>query len=379
MFSMSSKTKRRKSSAGKNVLIFFIVFMILELLIVVGLSLLFKNKDSTPGIAGYHFYVMKSDKMGDVVPKGSLVVASNGTPSKDKINSAILCTDVEGIGTSVFWLDSIESKEGQDGVEYTIFQKNDPDTKYKIKSSNIVGIANTYYKTAGKIISFITSTIGMVICIAIPLFLLILIELIIAIVKHSSADEYEDDYDDEYDDEYDEYDDDYYDDDDRDSRDRDRDDRNGRRDRRSDTPEYDDEDFRRPMRKQRDTKKNSVQLDDFLYGGDKDPEKIAKRHGQQHRPAQNRQQQPRKRDEAEFSKKHDLDSAYLEEASKIADKTKEVPKQAPKTRPAPHNKPAHRPAPAPQKSTGTATSNSIEDLMKMMDEEQQKLRNKMDN
>ena len=187
MFSMSSKTKRRKSSAGKTVLIFFIVFMILEMIFVVGLSLLFKNKDSTPGIAGYHFYVMKSDKMGDVVPKGSLVVASNGTPSKDKINSAILCTDVEGIGTSVFWLDSIESKEGQDGVEYTIFQKNDPDTKYKIKSSNIVGIANTYYKTAGKIISFITSTIGMVICIAIPLFLLILIELIIAIVKHSSA------------------------------------------------------------------------------------------------------------------------------------------------------------------------------------------------
>jgi hypothetical protein len=171
------------------------------------------------------------------------------------------------------------------------------------------------------------------------------------------------DFSEEYDDEYD---DDYYDDDDRDDRDsRDRGDRNGRRDRKSDAAEYDDEDFRRPMRKQRDAKKNSVQLDDFRYGGDKDPEKIAKRHGQQHRPAQNRQQ-PRKRDEAEFSKKHDLDSAYLEEASKIADKTKEVPKQAPKTRPAPHNKPAHRPAPAPQKSTGTATSNSIEDLMKMM-------------
>jgi hypothetical protein len=124
-----SKTKRKKSAAGKNVLIFFIVFIILEMIFVVGLSLLFKNDNSTPGIAGYKFYVMKSDAMGDVVPKGSLVVASTGTPSKDKINSAVLCKDVGGIGTSVFWLDSIESKEGQDGVEYTVFQKNDPDTK----------------------------------------------------------------------------------------------------------------------------------------------------------------------------------------------------------------------------------------------------------
>ncbi|MBQ3935673.1 MAG: hypothetical protein II722_01320, partial [Ruminococcus sp.] len=117
-----SKTKRKKSSAGKNVLIFFIVFIILEMIFVVGLSLLFRNDNSTPGVAGYKFYVMKSDAMGDVVPKGSLVVASSGTPSKDKINSAVLCKDVGGVGTSVFWLDSIESKEGQDGVTYNIFQ-----------------------------------------------------------------------------------------------------------------------------------------------------------------------------------------------------------------------------------------------------------------
>ncbi len=355
---MSSKTKRRKSSAGKNVLIFFIVFMILELLIVVGLSLLFKNKDSTPGIAGYHFYVMKSDKMGDVVPKGSLVVASDGTPSKDKINSAILCNDVEGVGTSVFWLDSIESKEGQDGVEYTIFQKNDPDTKYKVRSSNIVGIANTYYATAGKVISFITSTIGMVICIAVPLFLLILIELIIAIVKHSSSDEYEDDYDDEYDDDeyYDDYDDDGYD----------------------DRHDYEDDDHyaandRQPVRKEeKQPKKNSsVQLDDFLFGSDREAEQIAKRHGRKAPDADTAKNEP-----AEFSK-HEIDNSYYEEASKIADTTQEIPRQTPKTRPAP-KPPVHRPAPQ-RNSAGTSNSNSIEDLMKMMDEEQQKLRNKMDN
>ena len=47
---MSSATKQ-KSSAGKNVLIFFIVFIILEMLIVVGVGRVFKNKNM-PGHYG---------------------------------------------------------------------------------------------------------------------------------------------------------------------------------------------------------------------------------------------------------------------------------------------------------------------------------------
>lgn len=43
IFSMSSATKQ-KSSAGKNVLIFFIVFIILEMLIVVGVGRVSKTR-----------------------------------------------------------------------------------------------------------------------------------------------------------------------------------------------------------------------------------------------------------------------------------------------------------------------------------------------
>ncbi len=371
---MSSKTKRRKSSAAKNVLIFFIVFIVLEMIFVVGLSLLFRNKDSTPGIAGYSFYVMQSDRMGDVVPKGSLVVASDGTPSKDKVNSAILCKDVAGIGTSVFWLDSIETKEGEDGVTYNVFQKKDPDTKYAIKSSNIVGIASTYYKTAGKIISFVSSTIGMILCIAIPVFLLILIELIIAIVKHSSSDEYEDDYDDDeyYDDEDDEYYDDGYDDGYDDEYDDEYDDRRSRRSRDDDEPvrrNRETSETRAPREKEKQGNKNNVKLDDFLFGGDKEGEQIAKRR------AQREQEDTVKKaeDEEKTFSNHNVDNSYYEQASKIIDDTEEAPAPAPKTRPAPQIQ--RRPAQARPK---TADS-SIEDLMKMMDEEQEKLRNKMDN
>lgn len=198
-----STTKQKKSSAGKNVAIFFIVFVILEGLIIFGLSQAFKNEDSVVKIAGYSFFLMDSDNMGADAPKDSLVIASNGTPAKDKKGFAMLCKNVENEGTTVAWLYDISSKgDTVDGVVYTVFQEAYPDKMYDLKSEDIVGIATSYYKTAGKIVSFVTTPFGMGVCIAVPIFLLIVIELIISASRRSREDDYDDD-DEDYDDDYD--------------------------------------------------------------------------------------------------------------------------------------------------------------------------------
>lgn len=127
---MSSATKQ-KSSAGKNVLIFFIVFIILEMLIVVGVGRVFKNKNVTPSIAGYSLYIMNGDGMGDRVPDGALVITSNMTPSTDKIGEAVVCENVPDIGTSVFWLYDITSTDDNNGVVYTVYQEKDPAKLYE--------------------------------------------------------------------------------------------------------------------------------------------------------------------------------------------------------------------------------------------------------
>ena len=195
-----SATKQR-SSAGKSVAIFFIVFIILEALIIFGVSRVFKNKDVTPSIAGYSMYIMDSDAMGDAVPKGSLVIASNGSPSAEGVKKAVLCEEVPGVGTSVFWLADVSTSSDMNAVIYTVFQENDPKKLYELKTQNVVGTATTYYETAGKIITFMTSKFGMIILIAAPLFLLVLLELIIMIVNRAKYSEYDDDDEDE-DDEY---------------------------------------------------------------------------------------------------------------------------------------------------------------------------------
>lgn len=197
---MGAVSTSKKSSAGKNVLVFFIVFIILEMLVIFGIGKVFKNKDVTPSVMGYSLFMtkedlVKADKDGTVVvPKNVLVIARDGlTEPKNKIGSAILCEDVDGVGTGVFWLDNLESKDEENGVDYIVTNGNQ---SHAIRSGNIVGVCASYFVTAGKVINFVTQKFGMICCAVVPLFLLVLIELIIAIANHS-PEEYEEDEEEE--------------------------------------------------------------------------------------------------------------------------------------------------------------------------------------
>lgn len=227
-----SKTRRKKSSAGKSIAIFFIVFMILEGLLIFGLKTIFKNEDSAPSLGGYSLFLMDTDNMSPTVPKNTLVIAVNGTPSVDKIKSAVLCRNVGDEGTTVAWLAEIGSKgDTVDGVIYTVYQDNvagQDSTEnvryYDVGSTDVVGVATSRYDTAGKIISFVITPFGMVICGAVPLVLLILLEIIVALT-HRSDDVYE-------------------------------------------TEEYDDTQADYDDEEEQDSE--NVSLDDFLYGGSED-------------------------------------------------------------------------------------------------------------
>ncbi|MBQ8965685.1 hypothetical protein [Ruminococcus sp.] len=390
---MSSVSTSRKSSAGKNVLVFFIVFIILEMLIIFGIGKVFKNKDVTPSIMGYSLFMTKEDLVQNgsdgavvAVPKNVLVIASDGLPDpKSKIGCAILCEKVEGVGAGVFWLADMNSEEGKNGVDYTVTNGTQG---YVIHSNQIVGVCASYFVTAGKVISFVTQKFGMICCAVVPLFLLVLIELIIAIATHSSGDDDEDD-------------------------------------------DEDDED---------EEEEKSVELDDFLFGGQNEGEQIAKRRKKKplfeeedededeeddsdFRPQPKKKTNPLDEFDAPVSKKKpapvqedDFDfqpkrnaapqpaaaapvqeeapaatgslrlqddevmSKYYEKASQLVDGTpaaEETP--APAERPARRPDGARRPRRRRPAGAGTKVSSdtSLEDLMKLMEEEQNKLKNQM--
>ena len=178
-----AKTKQ-KSRAGKKVSVFFIVFIIIEMLLVAGTAYVFRNEDVTPSFAGYSLFLMDSDEMNNI-PKDALVIVENGSPSKDQINSAVLCENVPNIGSSIFWLLDITAKgENVTGVYYIV--SHDDGVQIELKSSDVIGVAPTYYITAGKIIRFVSSPIGIATCAAAPILLWILLEIIIAIASRSA-------------------------------------------------------------------------------------------------------------------------------------------------------------------------------------------------
>ncbi|MBR1752641.1 MAG: hypothetical protein IJ806_09845 [Ruminococcus sp.] len=374
---MSSATTNKRSSAGKNVLVFFIVFIILEMLLIFGIGKVFKNENVTPSIAGYSVFITNEDLLKETdagmvtaVPKNVLVIASNGlNDAKNKIGSAILCEEMKGQATGVYWLAGVNTGEDQSGPVYTIANGNN---YYEVKSSNIVGVTSSYYKTAGKVIKFITSKFGMICCAVVPLFFLVLLELIIAIATHTPDD-------DEYE-------------------------------------EYEDEETQ-PVK----------QLDDFLFGGDKDEEQIAKSRKQaaenmkaaeaENAPADNR----KSFDGFDFdtgdsygrdSKKENNGFESLEE--EFAPKSRpqaveqpvapaapavEVTEQTvqPEVRPAAEPQPEEsfaapaqenrapaqrsgqrrRPRRTTASSAGAGSNASLEELMKLMEEEQAKLKSKL--
>lgn len=336
-------------------LVFFIVFIILEMLIIFGVGKVFKNKDVTPSFAGYSLYMTSSELTAKTeegtyevsVPKNVLVIASNGlTNATEKIGTAVLCEKVEGVGTGVFWLADVNSNDGGDGVVYTI---SNGDKYYDVTSQNIVGSTSSYFKTAGTVITFITSKFGMIVCAVVPLFFLVLIELIIAIATHSPEEEEEEE---------------------------------------EEEPE------------------EEIKLDDFLFGGQNEGEQIAKRRHQieQQQTEQSYSQSENIFNSAEKNDDLDLDfsrkpvqeepkakptvtdddikmSEYYEKASKLVDDAVAEPtpepkpvKKPPQRRPRPQGQ---RTAQRPARTSSGAGSASLEELMKLMEEEQNKLKNQM--
>lgn len=177
-----SKTKQ-KSHAAKKVAVFFIVFIIIEMLIVAAVAYVFRNDNVTPSFGGYSLFLMDSENMNGI-PKDALFIVEESSPGKDKIGKTVLCENVPNIGSTVARFEDIESKgDTVDGVVYVVSQ--DDGKRYEMKSSDIVGVADFYYKTAGKVIRFISKPVGIAACAAVPIALWVLIEVIILIVNVS--------------------------------------------------------------------------------------------------------------------------------------------------------------------------------------------------
>ncbi len=175
----------RKKNIGKAVLIEFIVLIMIIIAGIILTSLVFKNDDVTPSFMGYSVYLMNEDGMGNAVPKGSLVMVKNYSPSNENLGDAVLCENVKGVGTTVLRL--CEIVPNTETVVYKGFYDNNKNVVYEVEAKNMVGKAVSYDPTLGKIISFVTSIKGKMILVVIPLLMMLVVELIIHLIEKNNS------------------------------------------------------------------------------------------------------------------------------------------------------------------------------------------------
>ncbi|MGN1113721.1 MAG: hypothetical protein ACI4RC_01210 [Oscillospiraceae bacterium] len=175
-----------KSTVPKKISVFFIVLLVIEAIIVGACAYAFRNVDGTPHIGDYNFFLTKEDDVNYNIRKDTLIVSENTIPGKDKINHAILCRNVPGKGTTVLWLKDIRSAGEQvDGVNYIAFQDKNSDEEFSLKDENIVGIVKTSFPQTGKIVRFISQTNGIIIVFAFPVAIWIILEVIAMLIVSS--------------------------------------------------------------------------------------------------------------------------------------------------------------------------------------------------
>ena len=186
-----------------------IIIVVCALLIISMLCcyFLFSKTGSAPNIFGKMIYVTEATNMEPNIPAGSAVFASSDNLSFLKTGDVVLFRTAGADNEQITGVLRIQGVETDDAgkVYYTLRgDANAPTETIKLPKENILGQCKTYDEVLGAVISFATSTMGLLTVVIIPCVLLIVFQ-IIRIVRIKSDYEYANDKDDDDDDDDDSF------------------------------------------------------------------------------------------------------------------------------------------------------------------------------
>lgn len=160
---------------------------------------LFSKTGSAPNIFGKMIYVTEATNMEPNIPAGSAVLASDENLNFLKAGDVVLFRTAGADNEQITGVLRIQGVETDDAgkVYYTLRgDANAPTETIKLPKENILGQCKTYDEVLGAVISFATSTMGLLTVVIIPCVLLIVFQ-IIRIIRIKSDYEYANDKDDD--------------------------------------------------------------------------------------------------------------------------------------------------------------------------------------
>ena len=173
--------EREHRSAAKTVLVVMLIVELVIVLLIFVTTILFSDSESAPSFLGHSFYISDMEKMDDAVKYDSMVIAENGRPDGSVVGGVILCKDIPGFDTGIFRVVSVEATT--DTFIYNVCMDGDPESIFAIDAKNVIGECKYAVHSLGRMVLFIKSKIGVLVCVIIPVLVLAFIELILGFVK----------------------------------------------------------------------------------------------------------------------------------------------------------------------------------------------------
>lgn len=213
-----SQENSQKRGIGEKIGIVVIILLVILIVCTFVVYGLFKDVDAAPSLFGYRIYIMNNDTMGEQI-KGSAVFIKEGLmPSNEGNIILVSCPDTnesQDLQNSDGADDSVKDKlaivtycgthdvtmpDGSVQAKHIVKYSNAPDDKrWVVDTENIIGKAESYDPVMGAIIRFVSSKAGMLVMVIIPCGLIVIYEVIMLIISiQRKRSEVSSGYDDDY-------------------------------------------------------------------------------------------------------------------------------------------------------------------------------------
>ena len=178
---MTKNQEKPKSNKALSV-IGIILCVILVPILVINATLIIKsfiNKDKVPDFAGIMPMIVLTDSMSPEILSGDLVICQTADPASIKEGDVISFFDPEGNGQSVVTHRVLEVLDENGELSFvTKGDANNTQDELPVPAEKLVGIYKTRLQGVGNVAMFMQTTVGLIVCIAVPIILLVLYDIL---------------------------------------------------------------------------------------------------------------------------------------------------------------------------------------------------------
>lgn len=195
--------KSQKRGLGEKIGIAAIILLVILIICTFVVYGLFKGVDAAPSVFGYRIYIMNNDTMGEQIKKGSAVFIKEGLmPANEGNVILVTCPDTESdqnIQNGGENSQSVKNKlaivaycgtqdvtmpDGTIQAKHIVKYGNAPDSqRWVVNTEDIIGKAESYDPVMGAVIRFVSSKTGVLVMVIIPCSLIVIYEIVLLILS----------------------------------------------------------------------------------------------------------------------------------------------------------------------------------------------------